>query len=75
VAVWWNLQVAEKDDCMIDELELSDAVEEHRKLDQKIEDAMTHPGSDEMEIAELKKRKLGLKDLISHLKADNSKVA
>jgi len=45
------------------------------RLSWHIEDAMAHPGSDEMEIAELKKRKLGLKDLISHLKADNSKVA
>lgn len=57
------------------EMNLPELVEEHRKLDIEIEKALAHPGADEMHVAELKKRKLGLKDQIANLKAVTSKVA
>ncbi len=40
----------------------------HQALEKKIEDAITHPGTDDLEIADLKKRKLLLKDEIIRLK-------
>jgi hypothetical protein len=60
---------------MIEEMSLPELVEEHRKLDIEIEKAIAHPGVDEMHVAELKKRKLGLKDQIAIVKAGTSKVA
>lgn len=60
---------------MNEEMNLPELVEEHRKLDVEIEKALAHPGTDEMHIADLKKRKLGLKDQIASLKADTTKVA
>ncbi len=60
---------------MNEEMNLPELVEEHRKLDIEIEKALVHPGVDEMHVAELKKRKLGLKDQITNLKADTAKVA
>lgn len=39
----------------------------HRALDDKLADAMNHPASTDAEIAELKRRKLRLKDEISKL--------
>ena len=60
---------------MIEDMSLPELVEEHRKLDIEIEKAIAHPGVDELHVAELKKRKLGLKDLIANLKADATKVA
>ncbi|HEY0353779.1 MAG TPA: DUF465 domain-containing protein [Enterovirga sp.] len=40
----------------------------HQALEREIEDAITHPASDEMRIAQLKRRKLQLKDEMSRLK-------
>ena len=40
----------------------------HQALEREIEDAITHPASDEMRIAQLKRRKLHLKDEMSRLK-------
>ena len=51
-------------DTHLDELE-----RRHQSLEKQIEDAMAHPGTDDLEIAELKKRKLQLKDEITRLKS------
>jgi hypothetical protein len=40
----------------------------HQALEREIEDAITHPATDEMRIAQLKRRKLQLKDEMSRLK-------
>jgi hypothetical protein len=40
----------------------------HQALEKEIEDALNHPGTDNLELADLKKRKLHLKDEISRLK-------
>lgn len=40
---------------------------EHRDLDQVIEALAKDPGSDELQIKRLKKRKLRIKDMISYL--------
>ena len=41
----------------------------HRKLDRTIEREMTHPASDDIRIAELKRQKLRLKEEIEGLRA------
>ncbi len=41
----------------------------HRKLDRTIERELTHPASDDIRIAELKRQKLRLKEEIEGLKA------
>jgi len=48
---------------------LSELVEKHRVLDRQIEEEMAHPTADDLKIAELKKRKLFLKDEIFRLKS------
>lgn len=60
---------------MAQEIEVSELLKQHRDLDQKIDEALSHPGTDELEIAELKKKKLSLKDEITKLEASISKVA
>jgi hypothetical protein len=41
----------------------------HAALETELRDAMAHPSSDSLEIADLKRRKLLLKDEISRLKS------
>jgi hypothetical protein len=41
----------------------------HRKLDRTIEQELTHPASDDIRIAELKRQKLRLKEEIEGLRA------
>jgi hypothetical protein len=41
--------------------------EKHRLLERKIEEEMSHPSSDPLRIAELKRQKLKLKDEIARL--------
>ena len=43
----------------------------HQALEKAIEDALNHPGTDNLELADLKKRKLHLKDEISRLKDES----
>lgn len=50
----------------LDELE-----RRHQSLEKQIQDAIAHPGTDDLEIAELKKRKLQLKDKISRLRTSS----
>lgn len=41
----------------------------HRKLDRTIEEELTHPASDDIRIAELKRQKLRLKEEIEGLRS------
>jgi hypothetical protein len=54
---------------------LSELVEKHRVLDRQIEQEMARPTADDIKIAELKKRKLLLKDEIHRLKSQQEQVA
>jgi len=54
---------------------LSELVEKHRVLDRQIEEEMARPTADDLKIAELKKRKLALKDEIHRLKSEDQEVA
>jgi hypothetical protein len=40
----------------------------HQALEREIQDAMSHPSTDSLKVAELKRRKLQLKDEITRLK-------
>ena len=42
----------------------------HRALEQEISEALTHPATDGLKLAELKRRKLHVKDEITRLKQD-----
>ena len=44
----------------------------HQALEEEINDAMAHPSSDGLVIAELKRRKLQVKDEIARLRQDTS---
>ena len=44
--------------------------EKHQAIERKIEEELSHPSSDELTIAALKKEKLRLKDEIAKLKAE-----
>ncbi len=46
---------------------LGELAAKHRALEAELEDVMSHPASTDAEIAELKRRKLRLKDEISKL--------
>lgn len=46
----------------------------HRALEDEIADAMNHPSSDALQIAELKRRKLQVKDEIERLRVDSDSV-
>ena len=47
---------------------LAELERRHEALKREIQDALTHPGFDELEINALKKRKLHIKDEIAKLK-------
>ena len=48
---------------------LDELMNKHRNLDGKIHDAEAHPSIDPLEVLELKKEKLRLKDEISRIEA------
>jgi hypothetical protein len=50
------------------EAHLADLEAQHRTLEQQLVEELAHPSSDDMKIAELKRRKLQVKDEISRLK-------
>lgn len=50
------------------ESHLAELERRHQALEREIEDAVHHPGSDTLEVTELKRRKLQLKDEIERLK-------
>jgi len=52
---------------MPSETQLAELVRRHHALEQQINDALAHPGTDGLELTELKRRKLLLKDEITKL--------
>ena len=46
---------------------LSELEQRHRMLEDEINDALQHPSTDDIQIAELKRRKLQVKDQIARL--------
>jgi hypothetical protein len=43
----------------------------HRVLEAELHDALAHPSTDDLRIAELKRRKLMVRDLIARLKTEH----
>jgi hypothetical protein len=56
------------------EAHLAELQKKHRALEQELENALAHPSSDDVEIAELKRRKLQVKDEIARLRHDADSV-
>jgi hypothetical protein len=51
------------------QMHLSELTAKHKALDVQIEEELNHPSSDDLTIAELKRRKLKLKDEIARLES------
>jgi hypothetical protein len=54
------------------EAHLAELERKHQALENELADAMAHPSVDDITIAELKRRKLQVKDEIARLKHDTS---
>jgi hypothetical protein len=52
------------------ESHLAELEKRHQALEQQIDDALNHPSTDDLQIAELKRRKLLVKDEIARLRQD-----
>jgi hypothetical protein len=50
------------------ESHLAELEKRHQALEQEINDALNHPSADDLQIAELKRKKLHVKDEIARLK-------
>jgi hypothetical protein len=50
------------------QIDVTELERKHQALEREIQDAMAHPSTDTLRVAELKRRKLQLKDEISKLK-------
>ncbi len=55
-------------------LNLEDLQQRHQALENEISEALTHPSSDALLIAELKRRKLLLKDEMMRLRHDGVSI-
>ncbi len=55
-------------------MNLVELEQRHRALENEISEALMHPSSDGLMIAELKRRKLQLKDEIARLRQDGASV-
>ena len=53
---------------MTQQSHLAELERKHQALEREIQDAMSHPGTDDLKLAELKRRKLRLKDEIEKLR-------
>jgi hypothetical protein len=53
---------------------LTELERKHRALEREIQDTLNRPSADDMRLAELKRRKLQLKDEISRLRSSESAV-
>jgi hypothetical protein len=53
---------------------LTELERKHRALEREIQDTLNRPAADDMRLAELKRRKLQLKDEISRLRSSESAV-
>jgi hypothetical protein len=51
---------------------LAELERKHQALEDELNDALAHPSIDDLTIAELKRRKLHVKDEIARLKHDSS---
>ena len=51
---------------------LAELEKRHRALEEEINEALAHPATDDLRIAELKRRKLLVKDEIARLRQDAS---
>jgi hypothetical protein len=49
---------------------LAELERKHQALEQEIADAIAHPSSDDLKIAELKRRKLQVKDELARLRQE-----
>ncbi len=56
------------------EAHIHELSEKHRNLDRMISEEMARPGGSDVRIAQLKREKLRLKDLITQLKAEQEVV-
>jgi len=54
------------------ESHLAELEKRHQALEQEITEALTHPSTDDLTIAELKRRKLHVKDEIARLRQEVS---
>ena len=52
------------------ELHLAELEKRHQALEHQINEALTHPSADDLQIAELKRKKLQVKDEIERLRHD-----
>jgi hypothetical protein len=52
------------------ESHLAELEKRHQALEQEILDALNHPSTDDLQIAELKRRKLQVKDEIARLRQE-----
>ena len=52
------------------ELHLAELEKRHQALEQEINEALAHPSADDLQIAELKRKKLYVKDEIERLRHD-----
>jgi hypothetical protein len=51
---------------------LAELERKHQALEQEINEALTHPSTDDLKVVELKRRKLYVKDEIARLRQDVS---
>ena len=56
------------------QVHLGELERKHQPLEREIQDAMAHPSTDTLRLAELKRRKLMLKDEISKLRQYDTRV-
>jgi hypothetical protein len=61
-----------KEFCMSRETHLAALGQRHEALDKEIAKELAHPAKDELKLAEMKRRKLQLKDEITKLQSDRS---
>jgi hypothetical protein len=54
------------------ESHLAELERRHQALEQEINEALTHPSTDDLTVVELKRRKLHVKDEIARLRQDVS---
>jgi hypothetical protein len=63
--------IGRKEIChMAIESHLAELEKRHQALEQEISEALTHPSTDDLQIAELKRKKLHVKDEIARLRQE-----
>ncbi|MGY2047732.1 YdcH family protein [Methylobacterium sp. JK268] len=53
---------------------LSELERKHEALEREIQEAISHPSTDDLRLVELKRRKLHLKDEINRLRTSSTRV-